>query len=76
MADDFLDEKIRAEDIILGALGLDTEFKINSIESTSEGFKGIAKASDGEEIQICNEFPLDELEIWALNILTKGKLDE
>jgi len=69
MADDCLDELIRAEDIILGALGFDAGASLVKINQTSAGFAGIAKWPDGEEFAFESEDPLSELEQWALKIL-------
>jgi hypothetical protein len=71
MAEKFLDEKIRAEDIILGTLGFDTEAKIIKIYQTKEGFSGKAQWADGEQFDFQSEDELSELEIWALKILEK-----
>ena len=69
MNEDFLSEKIRAEDIILGSLGFGEEAHIISIEKTKDGFSGIAVFQDGEEFSFCSEDELTEFEIWALGVL-------
>lgn len=66
---DFLDEKTRAEDIILGSLGFGEEAKIISIKKTKQGFSGLGRFLDGEEFDFSSEDPLDDLEMWALKIL-------
>ena len=70
--DDFLNERTRAEDIILGSLGYDTDAKITHIELSDEGFKGVACWDDGETFEFESDFELTELEIWAVNILSKN----
>lgn len=69
MKDDFLSEKVRAEDILLGSLGFGEEAKIISIEITPNGYKGVARWSDGEETPFENDEEIDELQRWALKIL-------
>ncbi len=69
MIEDFLTEKTRAEDIILGSLGFDEDAKLVSICKTENGFKGMAKWSDGEEFEIESDSPLSEIELWALDVL-------
>ena len=71
MKDDFLSEKMRAEDILLGSLGIGEEAKIISVKSTKAGYKGIAAWSDGEEFPFENEDDLNELQLWALVVLSK-----
>ena len=65
-----LSEKIRAEDILLGSLGLDGDAKIISVESTSRGYRGIARWPDGEELPFQSDEEVDELQRWALKILS------
>lgn len=69
MKEDFLSEKIRAEDILLGSLGIGEEAKIISVKSTKEGYKGIAAWSDGEKFTFESEDELDDLQVWALKVL-------
>lgn len=67
--DDWLNERTRAEDIILGSLGLGDEARISTITETQEGFKGVALFDDGEEFPFESEDELSDLERWALRIL-------
>ena len=71
MKEDFLSEKSRAEDILLGSLGIGEEAKIVSIELTNQGYKGIAVWSDGEEFPFENDDEINDLQRWALKILLK-----
>ena len=66
---DFLDERTRAEDILLGTLGFDADAKIVSIELTSEGYRGQGAFSDGENFEFESEDEVTDLERWALNVL-------
>ena len=66
---DFLDEKTRAEDIILGSLGYGEEAKIVSIKKNKSGFSGVGKFLDGEEFSFSSEGELEEIELWAVEIL-------
>ncbi len=67
--DDWLHEQTRAEDIILGSLGLGDEAKISTIVRTSDGFEGVAIFDDGETYPFESEDELTDLEQWALSIL-------
>ena len=73
MNEDFLSEKIRAEDIILGSLGFGEEAKIISISKDGDGFSGIGMWEDGEEFPFKSEDKLTELEIWAVETLLGNK---
>lgn len=63
------DPKIRAEDILLGALGFGEDARIATIERTEKGFVGTGVFSDGEIFEFESEDTLDELEEWALGVL-------
>ena len=67
---DELSPDIRAEDIILGALGYGEEATIVSIEQTETGFRGVGSWKDGEQFDFENEDELTELDRWALELLT------
>lgn len=69
MADDFLSERVRAEDIILGSLGYGEEARLVSIEKTNQGFRGVGAWSDGEKFAFENDDVIDDLQQWALQIL-------
>jgi hypothetical protein len=73
MADDFLSERTRAEDIILGSLGFGEDAKITSIAATAEGFAGQGVFQDGDTFTFENEDELSILEQWALAVLLKGR---
>lgn len=66
---DDLSPQVRAEDIILGALGYGEEARIVSIQRTPHGFSGIGKWADGEQFSFENDDELDELTEWALGIV-------
>ena len=70
MAEDFLSEKIRAEDIILGSLGYGEEAKLTKLEATASGFSGKGRYQDGEEFDFCSDLELSELEKWAIKVLS------
>lgn len=67
--EELLDERSRAEDILLGSLGYGEEATLISVEQIGDGYSGTATWDDGEEFSFSNEGPLDDLEVWALNIL-------
>lgn len=69
--EDWLEEKMRAEDILLGSLGLADDAKLKWIKRTTSGFHGEAQWSDGEVFPIESEDEeLTELELWAIEILS------
>lgn len=72
MEDDFLSERVRAEDILLGALGFGEDARIVEIEQTSNGYRGVGQWTDGETFEFESEEEIDDLEKWALEIL-EGK---
>ena len=67
--DDFLQEKTRAEDILLGSLGFGEEAHIDKISRTESGYRGVGHWLDGETFEFESEDELDELQSWALNVL-------
>ena len=69
MAEDCLNEKTRAEDILLGALGFGEEASLSSIERTGDGYKGIGEWGDGESFEFESDDEPSKLELWALEIL-------
>jgi hypothetical protein len=73
MNNDFLSEKNRAEDILLGSLGFGEEAQLVSIEIIPGGYKGIAKWSNGEKFPFVCEEEIDELQQWALKVLSDFK---
>ena len=69
MSDDFLDEKTRAEDILLGSIGFGEDARITHLERTEGGYQGQGVFQDGEEFEFESDGELDSLELWALGIL-------
>jgi hypothetical protein len=67
---DDLSPQARAEDILLGSLGFGEEAKIITIEKTPDGYRGIGVWPDGEQFQFENDDELDELQVWALKVLS------
>lgn len=68
---DELTPNMRAEDIILGSLGFGEAAHVISVERTDHGYRGIGSWPDGEEFPFESDDELDDLQIWALNILAK-----
>ena len=66
MLEDCLDEQTRAEDILLGSLGLGEDAHILEISYTEDSYSGIAVWSDGEKFEFSSEDELTDLERWAL----------
>jgi hypothetical protein len=64
-----LSPRVRAEDIILGSLGFGEEARIESIERTDSGYRGIGVWPDGERFDFESEDQLEELDEWALSVL-------
>ena len=71
--DDFLSERNRAEDILLGSLGFGEEARIITVEITSDGYKGTAQWTDGESFDFQWDEGVDELQSWALKVLNNGR---
>ena len=69
--DDFLNERVRAEDILLGALGFDESAMICEVLPTPAGYRGVGKYKDGEEFAFESDIPPTPLESWALSVLQK-----
>jgi hypothetical protein len=69
--DDLLDERKRAEDILLGSLGFGEDASILSIQKTKEGYQGKGQWTDGSLFEFESDDELGDLEVWALGILTK-----
>ena len=67
----FLEERTRAEDIILGALGYDCTAKILEIKLDGDKFIGKGIFEDGEEFDFESEDELSDLDHWAVSILNK-----
>ena len=72
-SEDFLSERQRAEDILLGNLGYGEEAHIKSVKKSKSGYCGVGVWSDGEEFDFESEEELEDLELWALSILTESK---
>jgi hypothetical protein len=71
MVEDFLSEKNRAEDILLGSLGYGEDARIVKVELTDAGYRGVGKWNDGETFDFECEDEIDDLQRWALDILRK-----
>ena len=67
--DDCLTPRIRAEDILLGSLGLGEDASIVSIERQGIGYAGVAQWSDGDRFDFVYDDELSELETWALKVV-------
>ena len=70
MSEDCLDEQTRAEDILLGSLGLGEDAHIIKIIDLEDSYRGIAVWSDGEEF----EFESEEIEVrnTKCGVIVKG----
>lgn len=75
MKEDFLSERNRAEDIILGSLGFGEEATVLSVSLTADGgYRGVGRWPDGETFEFESEDSPGELERWALSILGVKKV--
>lgn len=70
---DDLSPEVRAEDILLGSLGFGEEAKIVSVEKTDNGYRGVAVWPDGEQFDFESDDELDELQVWALQLILAGR---
>lgn len=68
--DNCLDERTRAEDIILGSLGFGEEATIVALEASDGGFKGRGRWPDGQTFDFASEDELSALESWAISVLS------
>ena len=73
MVEDFLNEVTRAEDILLGSVGIDGEAKIIEIELKGSGYRGTARWPDGETTEFECEDELGDIEHWALKVLSQKR---
>jgi hypothetical protein len=71
MMEQGLDEKTRAEDILLGPLGYGEDAHIIWVERSGRGYCGAGRFSDGEEFEFASAEELSELELWALEVLAR-----
>lgn len=69
--EEILDDRTRAEDILLGSLGFGEDARIRSVRRTPSGYAGTGVFSDGEEFTFDSAEGLDELQEWALGVLGK-----
>ena len=69
VSEDFLSERQRAEDILLGSLGFAEEAKLESVIRSADGYRGVGRFPDGEQFTFESDDLLDELQLWALDVL-------
>lgn len=69
MKEDLLDEKQRAEDILLGSLGYGFEARVISLSASTTGYKGTGSWPDGEVFEFESEGELDSFQYWALGVM-------
>ncbi len=74
MNEDFLsDQKLRAEDILLGSLGFGEEAKLLEIRIENNRYFGKGAFPDGENFDFESEGGLSAAEIWALRVLVPNQ---
>lgn len=66
-----LDPLVRAEDIILGALGFGEAASLVSIFQNNDGYTGIARFDDGEEVEFQSDGEVSDVERWAIEVILK-----
>ncbi|MCB0319532.1 MAG: hypothetical protein KDD60_01320 [Bdellovibrionales bacterium] len=72
----FLDQRVRAEDIILGGLGFGEGASIVQLNVAEEFFSGTGRWDDGEEFTFESDAPPTDLELWAIGILLNQTLEK
>ena len=72
MKEDFLSERSRAEDILLGSLGFGEDAQLVSLERTAEGYRGTGRWQGGDTFEFESEDEMDELQNWALDVWLKS----
>ena len=73
MKEEFLNERNRAEDILLGSLGFGEDAELVTVERTASGYRGTGRWPGGDTFDFESEDELDELQGWALNVWLKRK---
>ena len=68
--ENFLEEHIRAEDILLGGLGFGEEASILEVHMKGEFFAGTGQWDDGEEFTFESDDEATDLEKWAVEVLS------
>ncbi|MBX7138443.1 MAG: hypothetical protein K1X83_10715 [Oligoflexia bacterium] len=63
-----LDDRTRAEDILLGSLGFDDGSSIVTLNVTDSGYSGTGRWADGEHFEFECDEELDGLQRWALEV--------
>lgn len=63
-----LDQRRRAEDILLGSLGFAEGASIVSLEKSNRGYKGTAIWEEGDTFVFECEDDLDKLQDWAVSV--------
>lgn len=69
MKEDFLEERQRAEDILLGSLGYGSEATVISLSASATGYNGTGRWPDGEVFEFESDGELDSFQLWALGIM-------
>lgn len=67
--EEWLEERVRAEDILLGSLGFGEEATVVTVQGDESGYHGLGRWPDGEEFEFYSEDEVDELQLWALQVL-------
>lgn len=71
--DDFLNERSRAEDVLLGSLGFGEEARIVSVNRTEQGYRGCGAWADGDTFEFESTDGFDDLIEWALGVINPKK---
>lgn len=69
MTDEMEDERVRAEDILLGTHGFGEDARLLELYVTKDGYRGRGVWADGEAFEFCSDEAPGELECWAIEVL-------
>ncbi|MCI5064608.1 hypothetical protein MRY87_02660 [bacterium] len=67
--DDFLAERVRAEDILLGGLGFGEEATIIDVVLERDLYRGRGRWRDGTEFEFESDEEPSDLERWAIEVM-------
>jgi hypothetical protein len=67
--DDLEDERIRAEDVLLGSHGFGEDARLVALSVSQAGYRGIGQWSDGSQFEFESDDLVSEIERWAVEVL-------
>jgi hypothetical protein len=74
--EDWEDELVRAQDILLGTHGFGEEARLLELKVSDRGYSGRGMFQNGDHFEFSSDEELDELECWAVEILVANSKKE